>query len=74
MFTPHGAVTDGPTMVARGASSGGVGTGSYGNLGMTNGVHPYAHWAVIGWFVIAAVGLYLLDRGGFRFVVTSTKR
>lgn len=74
MFTPHGAVQDGPTMVGRGANSGGLGAGSYGSYGGGGGVHPYAHWAVIGWFVIAAVGLYLLDRGGFRFVVTSTKR
>lgn len=76
MFTPYGAVSDGPTMVARGANSGGTGAGSYGSYtgGGGGGVHPYANYAVIGWFVIAALGIYLLDRGGFRFVITSTKR
>lgn len=74
MFTPVGSVYDGPTMVSRGSSQTGLGgVQSVGGSG-NGGVHPYANWAVIAWFVIAAAGIYLLDRGGFRFVVTSTKR
>ena len=74
MWSPIGAVVDGPVMLAVGASSGGQGTGSYGTYAPSSGVHPYAHYAVIAWFVFAAVGLILLDRGGFRFMMQAGKR
>jgi hypothetical protein len=78
MYTPVGSVDDGTTSLAYGASSpgsgGAVGGGAATGGGGGNGVHPYANYAVIAWFLIAAAGLMLLDRGGFRFVVTSGKR
>jgi hypothetical protein len=78
MYSPSGAVDDGTTMLAYGAgpaqgggTRGGVATSAGSG---SDGVHPYANWAVIAWFLLAAGGLMLLDRGGFRFVVTSGKR
>jgi hypothetical protein len=74
MFSPTGAIADGPVLLSRGASQTGMGgVGSYGTMAPT-GVHPQAHWAVITWVVFAVIGIYLLDKGGFRFVVSSVKR
>jgi hypothetical protein len=78
VYTPVGSVDDGTTALAYGAGPaqgggtvGGVATGGGSGVG---GVHPYANWAVIAWFLLAAGGLMLLDKGGFRFVVTGGKR
>lgn len=36
--------------------------------GMPGVIHGKAHLSVIGWVLVAVVGLVLLDRGGFKFV------
>jgi len=52
-----------------------VGTFGAGSRGDMRGrtvpaaTHTYANWAVIAWFLIAAVGLVAFDRAGFKFMV-----
>lgn len=45
-----------------------VGSGSDVAYGMPGVIHGKAHLSVIGWVLVAVVGLVLLDRGGFKFV------
>jgi hypothetical protein len=52
-----------------------VGTFAAGGAGnprgrtVPTGTHPYANWAVIAWFLIAAVALVGFDKAGFKFMV-----
>lgn len=49
-------------------------TTSSGNRGMPDGVSGNAHIGSIGIVLLAVLGLILLDRGGFRFVVAVGRR
>jgi hypothetical protein len=42
--------------------------------GMQQTIHSKAHLSVIGWVIAAVVGLVLLDKGGFKFVVLAGSR
>jgi hypothetical protein len=46
-----------------------MGSGSDTAYGMPGVIHSKAHFSVIGWVLIAVIGLVLLDKGGFKFVV-----
>lgn len=73
MYSPYAAIDSG-TPVGMGAPMGGGVSSGTGARTVPSGVHPWAHWAVIAWFLIAAGALMLLDKGGFRFMVTVGKR
>lgn len=67
MYSVYGGVQD-----STDTTVGTFATGGQGNpRGRTipSSTHPYANWAVIAWFLIAALGIVFLDRGGFKFMV-----
>lgn len=50
-----------------------MGSGSDVAYGMPGVIHGKAHLSVIGWVLLAVVGLVLLDKAGFKFMFTSGK-
>lgn len=45
-----------------------MGSGADVAYGMPGVIHGKAHLSVIGWVLVATIGLILLDKGGFKFV------
>jgi hypothetical protein len=70
VYPVHGAIQDGPDTTVGTFAAGGAGqpTGR-GGRAVPTGTHVYANWAVIAWFLIAAVALVGFDRAGFKFMV-----
>jgi hypothetical protein len=50
-----------------------MGSGSDVAYGMPGVIHGKAHLSVIGWVLLAVVGLVLLDKGGFKFMFLAGK-
>lgn len=51
-----------------------MGSGSDVAYGMPGVVHGKAHLSVIGWVLVAVLGLVFLDKGGFKFVFLAGSR
>jgi hypothetical protein len=68
MYPVHGGIDD-STDTTTGVFAAGPHGNPSGRTVPASDQHPYANWAVIAWFLIAAVGLVLFDRAGFKFMV-----
>lgn len=67
MYPVHGGIDDSTDTTTGVFASGGAGNPR--GRTVPSSTHTYANWAVIAWFVLAAAGIVLLDRGGFKFMV-----
>jgi hypothetical protein len=50
-----------------------MGSGADVAYGMPGIVHGKAHLSVIGWVLVAVLGLVMLDKGGFKFTFLAGK-
>jgi hypothetical protein len=67
VYSVHTAIDDSTDTTVGTFASGGQGNPR--GRTVPTGTHPYANWAVIAWFLIAAVALVGFDRAGFKFMV-----
>lgn len=67
MYSPVTGI-DQSTDTTTGTFGGGPASTGRGRT-VPSSTHTYANFAVIAWFIIAALGLVALDKGGFKFMV-----
>lgn len=70
---PNWAYTDTAAAMTYQGTGDVMGSGNAAAYGLPATIHGKAHFAAIGWVLLAVVGLVLLDRGGIKFVFLAGK-